>query len=258
MKVWAEFVALGVVLVLGAAYRYWLGTVLPYDATELRLLGDAAAFNKGMRVTFVMVNGMSLFLLYATVRRRMGTAWAFAVLLLLQTSPDFQDWALRIRFSAGFVLVVAIGLLVAASFQPKAPSRRPRLGVGLAVLLALKGAWLATSLPGRMDAARSDAADVAALRASLEACGGTTLSIEAARGCAIAWPSTRSLEQQEEARRTRARVSNGAAIVDSSDALAAASASWVVLDPAGAGLLAVDEGLAREIAERVTAPVRPG
>ncbi len=165
MKVWGEFVLLGIVLVLGAAYRYWLGTVLPYDAAELGVLGDAAAFNKGMRVTFVMVNGMSLFLLYVAVRRRMGVSWAFAVLLLLQTSPAFQDWALRIRFEAGAVLVLAIGLALLALFGPKPVPRRPRLGALLALVLTAKGAWLGASLPGRMETARTDAADAIGFRA---------------------------------------------------------------------------------------------
>ncbi len=78
-----EIPALVAVLVGGAVLRYWLSTAIPFDASEFAALSEASVRDHGLRVPFIMFNGLSLFALYLLMRRAAGVQTAFALLLTL-------------------------------------------------------------------------------------------------------------------------------------------------------------------------------
>jgi hypothetical protein len=250
-------------LVGGAALRYWLSTAVPFDASELARLAEAVDRQRGLRVPFIMLNGVSLLAFYLLVRRSAGVAAALAALLALQTSVAFQQEALRIRFAALPLLLAMVG--IAFWRQTRPPGRLPRWQArglaGLVALLALKGAYLGLNLPQRLEAIRREStADPAALLASLERCGGALVTpLERLRDCAVAWPARRSLEQQEALLEHAQRVRGGARVLTGPQELRAGPAGGVaVFDPAAAALLVVPGGEAVDTARRVVRNAAPG
>jgi len=244
---WLEVLALLSVLVAGAGLRYWLSTAVPLDASEFAALSRASVRDHGMRVPFIMCNGASLFALYLLVRRAAGVEAAFALLLLLQTSPTFQEHALRIRLSSAAFLPVLAGLALWRHGRPagQVPRVVARALLVAALLLGLRGIHLGLTLPGRMEAIRqSAAADPDALYASLVACGAGAISpLRQLRGCPLAWPASRSLEQQEALLLHAQRLGAAAVALDGSAPLPAPREGRVaVFDRSAVALFAVAEG----------------
>jgi len=251
-----EVAALFAVLVSGAALRYWLSTAIPFDSSEFAALSDASTVNHGVRALFIMFNGMSLLLVYLLVRRSAGAPAAFAVLLLLQTSLEFQVWALRVR-AAAMVLPIALGALTWWRHTVPA-SRAPRLVARVllivALLLGIRGIALAVSLPGRIAAIRSEtSADSEALYTSITDCGGGVVTpLLVFRNCRPSWPLQRSLAQQE-ALLSHGRQLRGEILLrDAGDPLPGPTDDRVVIfDRQGAGFFVVAGGTESEIALRV-------
>ena len=69
-----EIPALFAVLMGGAVIRYWLSTVIPFDASEFEALTEAQVRSRSVRGIFVMVNGLALLALYLILRRSAGVA----------------------------------------------------------------------------------------------------------------------------------------------------------------------------------------
>jgi hypothetical protein len=196
-----EIPALFAVLVGGAVLRYWLSTVVPFDAREFAMLSEAQVRTHGVRGIFIMINGMSLLALYLFVRRSLGIAAAFMILLLLQASLTFQVEALRIRWARVPILVAGIPLAWWRLTRPagRLPGWLSTAAAVVAALLATRELYLMVTLIPRLDAIRSETrADSEALHRSLVACGGgLETRLEDLRGCELAWPTSRSLAQQE-------------------------------------------------------------
>lgn len=253
---WLEIPLLFGVLVAGAFVRYWLSTVVPFDAGELEILREASVRNHSVRTLFIMFSGLGLFLLYILARRSAGVPAAFALVFLLQTSVGFQEQALRIR---GATVVVVIALVVVTYLRFSWPPWRPtrRVGAALVVvtaLLAARGAWILVTLPDRMDAIRRAAsADGAAFHASLVVCGGGVLTPTARLAdCALSWPSARSLDQQTALLLHDQMLYGHATLYEGREpAIRGGSESVAVYDAAGVGLFVVDAAEGLEVAERV-------
>ncbi|MCP5042458.1 MAG: hypothetical protein GY944_15645 [bacterium] len=196
-----EIPAVFAILVTGAVLRYWLSTAVPFDASEFEALFGAGVRGAGVRVPFIMFNGISLLMFYLIVRRSAGVAAAIALLLAVQTSLAFQEQALRLRWPS---VAIMIGMLVLTYWRHTLPGwRAPRAAAValslLAAMLAMRVLYLGVTLPTRLEEIRRETTgDAAALYASLVACGGgESSSLETLRGCKLVWPTTRSLEQQE-------------------------------------------------------------
>ncbi len=244
---WVEVLAVLAMLVGGAGLRFWLSTAVPFDAAELEALADASVRNHSMRMPFIMFNGASLFALYLFLRRSAGVPAAFAGLLLLQTSLDFQQRALRIGWLPLALLVVAIALTLWRFTLParRAPHPVARALALLAVLLAGRGLFLGATLPQRLAAIRRDAAaDPALLQASLVACGGTELTpLDRLADCDLAWPKQRSLAQQEALFMHAQRLGGSATVLDGAHPLPDSKPALVaIFDPAAVALFAVEPG----------------
>lgn len=257
-----EVLGLVATLVGGAVLRYWLSTVVPFDAAEEAFLADAADPDRAMRVPFIMMNGVSLFALYLMVRRSFGVLPAFAALLSLQSSLTFQYEALRVRLWPPAVLLVLIAI---AWFLPRVPKgslpRRAELALGaLALVLAGRELFLLATLPSRLARVRrASAADVTALRASVMACGDPTgLPLERLRACDLAWPRSRSLDQQEALWDHQRRLGEGALGIATRAAIPTDGTGRIALfDERGAGFIVVMDGPARETARRVLGSAGP-
>jgi hypothetical protein len=253
---WLEAGALVATLVGGAVLRYWLSTVVPFDAGEVAILKDATDPERAMRVPFIMMNGVSLFLIYVLVRSSAGVGPAFAAELVLQGSLTLQLEALRVRVASPAIL---IGLLLLAYFRlgrpaTRLPVRAQRALLGVALLFALRQVHLLVTLPGRLPEIRQEtAADVAALAASVAACGGEELDVDRLRACAVAWPTTRSVAEQEALWEHQRRLGKDARAVASAAELPldAAPGSVALLDRRGAGFIVVPEGPLADTARRV-------
>lgn len=246
---WLEVLALLVVLVSGAALRYWLSTALPFDAAELEALAEASVRDRGMRVPFIMFNGASLFALYLLLRHCAGPPAAFTGLLLLQTSLTFQQQALRIRWTALVILVVVVALTLWSFSRPAWRPPRPaaRALAVLALGLALRGLAIGAGLPARLVEIRRDsAADPARLYQSLRTCGGGEITpLDRIRACDLAWPERRSLAQQEALLRHAQRLGRIATAVDGSRPPPSGDGPEVaVLDRTAVALFAVEPGQA--------------
>lgn len=253
--VWLELVTLGAILVAGAVFRFWMSTALPFDDAEMAALAEAMSPSHGLRVPFIMLNGVSLFALYLIVRRSAGPPAALVALLTLQTSVWFQTHALRIEWVAVAVLFTMLALAAVRLSRPpwRLPSQTSPWLLALVALLLLRGAWLGATLPDRLDHLRTDlAADPGPLLASLEACGGgSIMSLEALWGCDVAWPETRSLLQQSALLDHRRLLGTHGVALDGRLPLPQGEGGWtVVFDRDGAGLLAVPDGPAVEAARR--------
>jgi hypothetical protein len=74
-----EIPALVAVLVGGAVLFYWLSTAIPFDASEFALLSEASVRDHGVRVPFIMFNGLSLFALYPDVRNPACSSYPLAI-----------------------------------------------------------------------------------------------------------------------------------------------------------------------------------
>lgn len=245
---YVELVALLGTLVAGAVLRYWLSTVLPFDARELATVADAAVVDRGLRVAFIMLNGASLFALYLLVRRSAGVAAAFTVLLALQTSLAFQDEALRIRLPAMLVLPAMVVLTYLRFQRPpwRVPQKVARVLVAVVAVLAVRGAHVMTTLPGRLhDIAAESRAEPGPLLAAVRRCGGGVVTPrEVFRGCEIPWPTARSLDQQEAMIEHGHRLGRDALVIHdaTTQSTLPATATTVVLDPAAAAFIAVPDG----------------
>ena len=253
---WLEVLALLFVLVAGAGLRYWLSTAVPFDASEFAALSRAAVRDHGMRVPFIMVNGASLFAFYLLMRRAAGVEAAFALLLLLQTSPTFQEHALRIRLGSLAFLPILAGLALWRYGRPpgQIPSVAARALLVVALLLGVRGIHLGLTLPARLDAIRqATAADPEALHASLVACGGGAITpLPQLRGCQLAWPPSRSLAQQEALLLHAQRLGADAVAIDGRQPLPPADEGLVaVFDRSGVALFAVAEGPMVATASRI-------
>lgn len=251
-----ELLFLVVVLVAGAALRYWLSTNVPFDEPEYGLLRRAANPSAGLRVPCIMLSGASLFLLYVVLRRSVGRAGAFAGLLALQTSVPFQVEAMRFRpVALPVILVVMVALTAWRLYRP--PGKLPRavalVLTAVAILLTARGAWLGATLPARLAALREESrADPDAFRASWLSCGGGPVVRATRLGeCRLAWPQRRSLAQQEAGLEHARRVGAAARVVTSAAEVPQDGAHVLVLDAAAAAALVVPEGALVEIAARI-------
>ncbi len=244
-------------LVAGAALRYWLSTVVPFDAVEIAFLEDATDPESAMRVPFIMMNGVSLLAVYVLARRSLGIGPALAVELALQASLTFQYEALRVRLWAPAILIL---LVVATYFRLgrpawRVPAKWNIAGVVLAGLLGLKQLYHLASLPAQLPQVRASAsADVEPLRQAIADCGGgEEVAFEKFHGCSLPWPQSRSLEQQETLWEHQRRLGK--------DAIAVHRATQVpqelpgphvaLLDREGAGFIIVPVGPLRATARRV-------
>lgn len=250
-----ELLALIAILVGGAVFRYWLSTVLPFDAAELELLSEVNHRDHAMRAPFIMLNGASLFSLYLLIRRSAGPEAALAGLLLLQASVDFQEQALRIRWLAAPILVSMVALTYWRLMQPgrQAPRTLARGLLLLAALLGVRGLYLGATLPARMDAIRTSVTtDPEILFASVVACGGDIITpLERLTTCELAWPERRSLEQQEALLEHAQFLGTDAIYRDGNIPVRADGPQQLaVFDPAGVGFLAIPRGPLVEIALR--------
>lgn len=256
-RFWLEAALLVATLVGGAVLRYWLSTAVPFDAGEVAILEDATDPERPMRVPFIMMNGVALFVLYIVVRRSAGVGAAFAAELALQGSLAFQLEALRVSWITPALLLVLILLAYLRLNRPakRLPARVEKVLFGVALLLSLRQLQLLVTLPGRLAEIRqTSAADPNALAESLAACGGADqLPIERFRECRIAWPATRSVVQQEALWEHQRRLGKDARSVAAASAtLADLPASAVVLlDRRGAGFIVVPEGPLAVTARRV-------
>jgi len=254
---WLEVLTLLAVLVSGAGLRYWLSTALPYDGWELSALADARVRDHSLRVPFIMINGASLMAFYLIVRRSAGVPAAFAALLLLQTSLLFQNQALRIRWVAAAILPAMVGLALWRFTRPhrRLPQRFSQALIALALLLALRGAYLGLTLPARVQAIKLETtANPAALFDSLRACGGGVVTpLEQLRGCSLAWPEQRSLAQQEALFEHASRLGSGVTTLADAEPVPEPTGQErvAVFDVAGVGFLVTTHGSQAETAERV-------
>jgi hypothetical protein len=251
-----EIPALFAVLMGGAVIRYWLSTVIPFDASEFEALTQAQVRSRSVRGIFVMVNGVSLLALYLILRRSAGVAVAFAALLCLQASLTFQEQALRIR-PLGFALLVA--LIALTWWRQTRPSWRPPRFVSVAAtvlagLLAARELYIAVTLIQRLESIRTTTeGDAATLLRSAVECGAARVTpAETLRDCELAWPSVRSLVQQEAALQHVQMLGPDAVIFDGRAPLAASDGDRVaVFDEKAAAFLVVHEGEEVETALRV-------
>ena len=133
-RVLLEIIALLAVLIAGAVLRYWLSTVLPFDAGELAVLLDGHMPGRHLRVPFIMFNGVGLFAGYLFVRRSTGPEGAMATLLLLQASLTFQEQALRIRPVVFVLLPAVVALTVWRLYRPA--TRLPPVGARICRVVA--------------------------------------------------------------------------------------------------------------------------
>jgi hypothetical protein len=254
---WLEVLTLVAVLVSGAGLRYWLSTALPFDAWELSALADARVRDHSLRVPFIMINGASLMAFYLIVRRSAGVPAAFAALLLLQTSLSFQNQALRIRWVAAGIMPGMFGLAIWRFTLPhrRLPAKASTALIVLALLLALRGAYLGLTLPARVQAIKVETtANPAALFDSLTACGGGVVTpLARVRTCAVAWPEQRSLVQQEALFEHASRLGGGVTTwADGDPAPEGVGKDAVALfDVVGVGFLVTPPGPQAETAERV-------
>jgi len=263
---WLEILVLLGVLASGAAARYWLSTALPFSSEEMAALGEASVRNHSLRVPFMMLNGASLFAFYVFVRRSAGPETAFALLLLLQTSLTFQVHALRIRWASVGIMALVLAVTYWRLWRPATRAPRP-LALGLAVLallLAARGLYLGATLPQRLETIQQQtAADPERLRAALIACGGGTITALAKlEGCALDWPESRSLGQQE-ALLQHAQTLGEAARPMTSDWKGAGAAAdrttserdrVAIFDEQAVALFVVERGPDLEIALRIVKP----
>jgi hypothetical protein len=244
---WLEIPLLVGVLVGGAVLRYWLSTVVPFDAAEMEGLSEASVRSHAVRTPFIMFNGLSLFMFYIIARRSAGVPAAFALIFLLQTSIPFQQQALRIRWSSVAVFVV---LTAAAYVRMSWPAWRPsrRVDIGLMVIIAVfaaRGVQLVVTLPGRLDSIReSTFADSSTFYDSLVECGGSRVTpLEVLTRCELDWPAGRSLQQQEALLVHSQNLSGHATLLDGPGPVPAVDHSHVaVFDAEGVGLFVVAEG----------------
>lgn len=256
---WLEAGLLVATLVGGAVLRYWLSTVVPFDAGEIAILQDATDPERPMRVPFIMMNGVSLFVLYVVVRRSAGVGAAFAAELALQGSLAFQLEALRVRWATPVVLLLLFAVAYVRLTRParRLPARLDRLLLGLSLLLALREVQLLVTLPGRLSEIRqSTRAELSPLEDSLRACGHPSeLPLERLRGCAVAWPARRSVEQQETLWEHQRRLGKDARSVASANEVPREMPEPAValLDRRGAGFIVVPEGPLAVTARRVVA-----
>ncbi|MBI3201946.1 MAG: hypothetical protein HYZ29_10415 [Myxococcales bacterium] len=258
---WAEAGFLVATLVGGAVLRYWLSTVVPFDAGEVALLAEATDPERPLRVPFIMLNGVSLFVLYVVVRRSAGVGAAFTAELALQSSLSFQLEAMRVRWFAPAVL---IALFVAAYFRlmrpgKRLPARLDRGLLGCALVLSVGELYLLATLRTRMaDIARETRADAAVLEASFTACGGRgELPLDRFVACPVAWPKARSVEQQEALWEHQRRLGEDAlAIAGPGDVPPAANHRVTLFDRDGAGFVVVPEGPLAVTARRMLATQR--
>jgi hypothetical protein len=254
---WVEAGSLVATLVGGAVLRYWLSTVVPFDPGEVAVLEDASDPDRAMRVPFIMMNGISLFVLYVVVRRSAGVGAAFATELALQASLVFQLEALRIRMLSAVVLLALFVIAYVRLYRPskRLPRRVDRILLGIALFLSLRQLQLLVTLPGRMaEIRRESRADVASLAASVAACGGEReLTLERLPSCPIAWPTKRSLEQQESLWEHQRRLGKDAVAVPAAAAVppSGPGARVAILDARGAGFIVVPEGPLATTARRV-------
>ncbi len=199
-RVLLEIIALLAVLIAGAVLRYWLSTVLPFDAGELAVLLDGHMPGRHLRVPFIMFNGVGLFAGYLFVRRSTGPEGAMATLLLLQASLTFQEQALRIRPVVFVLLPAVVALTVWRLYRPatRLPPVGARICLVVAGVFAVRLLFLGVTLPARMADVRAETtADPADLLASLERCGGDGIVASAVDACDIAWPEQIGVAQQE-------------------------------------------------------------
>ncbi len=239
--------------------RYWLSTAVPFDSSELQMLSDAQARNRGVRVPFIMFNGISLLMFYLVVRRSLGVAAAFALLLLVQTNLAFQSLALRINWLSVGILV---GMLALAYWRHTWPPFRVARNISIALwvlagLLAVRGLYLGVTLPAQLvTIQRETAGDADAFYASLLACGGSdTTSLARLRSCRLAWPERRSLAQQEalllhaQALRTRAYALDASGLASDDD-----TGGRAVYDHAAVAFFIVTDDETETIAKRIIGP----
>lgn len=251
-----EIPALLAVLVGGAVIRFWLSTVIPFDDAEFDALTGAQVRNFSVRTIFIMVNGLSLLALYLFVRRSGGIALAFAVLLCLQASLTFQEHALRMR---PLVVGLLIVMIVVTWWRHTRPPWRPPRAVSiaaalLAAVLAVRELHLAITLIPRLESIRRDTeGDAAALLRSATDCGGGPIApLARLRGCELAWPAQRSLEQQQALLSHAQMMGAAAAIYDGRAPLVGDDAGRVaIFDEKAAAFLIVSEGESVDIALRV-------
>lgn len=251
-----EIPAVFAILVGGAVLRYWLSTVVPFDASELALLFEASMRDRGGRVPFIMFNGVALLMFYLVVRRSAGVAVAFALLLGLQTSISFQGMALRIRWSSAGILLFMLALAYWRHTRParRAPSVVAVASSILAVLLGARGIYLGVTLPARLDVIRRETTgDVEALYASLVACGGGDVTrLETLRDCELSWPTQRSLDQQEALLRHAQALSSRASVFDGSGPVPQREHSHVgIFDRSAGAFFVVAEGEMEAIAKEI-------
>jgi hypothetical protein len=251
-----EIPALFAVLMGGAVIRYWLSTAIPFDEWEFEALTRAQVRSRSVRGIFVMVNGLSLLALYLILRRSAGIAVAFAALLCLQASLSFQEQALRIR-PLGFVLLVA--LIALTWWRQTRPAWRPPRAVSIAAtllasVLAARELYIAVTLIQRIESIRETTeGDAATLLRSAVDCGGARVApVTTLRGCELAWPSVRSLAQQEAALQHVQMLGPDAVIFDGRAPLPGLEGDRVaVFDEKAAAFLLVREGEEVETALRV-------
>lgn len=251
-----ELGALLAVLIAGAVLRYWLSTVVPFDADELSALLEATNPSAGIRVPMIMLNGASLFLLFLLLRRSAGVEVAFFVLLLLQASLTFQYSAMRIRlWPAAALLIMAVATYARYTHPPKRAPRKLARALGvLALALGLRELYLVVTLPGRLDAIRTaSAADPEPLRASLRAAGaGAVTPLERFRQLELDWPKQRSLRQQDLLVQHRLRLGPRAIAIYQAEGLPTPEQPYtVVYDPEAVAFIAVPNGLELDVALRV-------
>ncbi|MBK7580302.1 MAG: hypothetical protein IPI67_08875 [Myxococcales bacterium] len=259
---WLEAGLLVATLVGGAVLRYWLSTVVPFDAGEVVQLEEATDPERSLRVPFVMLNGATLFALYALVRRSAGVGAAFAVELALQSSMTFQYEAMRIRLLSPVVLLVTVGLVYVR--MTRAPQRLPervnQALLALALLLGLRELHLlATLRPTLAQIRASTQADVESLAASFAACGEPREQTRASlHRCGVAWPKVRSLDQQEALWEHQRRLGSAAIGVSSREQLAALPEGdgLALFDAEGAGFILVPPGPLAQTARRMLATRR--
>jgi hypothetical protein len=256
---WLEVGALLGVLIVGAALRYWLSTVVPFDEAELSALLEATNPSAALRVPMIMLNGASLLLLYLTVRRSAGFELAFAVLLTFQASLTFQVMAMRIRLWPALGLLVMAVLTYVRLTRPARRIPRPwaRLCLALAIPLGARELYLLATLQTRMVTIRQEsAADPEPLWASIQAAGGGAVTpLEDFRGYELAWPATRSLEQQVALIKHRLRLGSQALAIHGAGEVPQPDGPFVVVyDPAAAAFVAVPEGPWLDTALRVIQP----
>ena len=104
-----------------------------------------------------------------------------------------------------------------------------------------------------MGCVRPARADVAAFERSLRVCGGDTVTaLSLLEGCTLAWPASRSLEQQEALLSHAQRIERHGHVLDRAGPLPSGEDGMVALfDARGVALFVVDEGETEAMARRV-------